>query len=132
MLSSYLFKNANILDVYTGKYDKKDILVEDRVITQIGDAINKKTQAVIDAQGLVVTPGWMDTHAHLYYDHDCIGIDPQIYWVAEGVTYGIDQGSAGADNYENYREYVLYNTDIKFTIVPLTYRASVCRSSCTT
>jgi dihydroorotase len=114
MLSSYLFKNANILDVYTGKYDKKDILVEDRVITQIDKAINKKTQAVIDAQGLIVTPGWMDTHAHLYYDHDCIGIDPQIYWIAEGVTYGIDQGSAGADNYENYREYVLYNTDIKF------------------
>ncbi len=114
MLTSYLFKNAHILDVYTGTTEKKDILVEDRVITAIDNAIDKKTQAVIDAQGLTVTPGWMDTHAHLYYDHDCIGIDPQVYWVAEGVTYAIDQGSAGADNYEHYREYVRYNTDIKF------------------
>lgn len=42
-----------------------DVLVENGRISQIGDGLKAKTAEVIDAAGLVVTPGFIDIHTHL-------------------------------------------------------------------
>ena len=114
MLRSVLVKDVDIWDVLTHTMSHSDILVEDGIIQEVdADIPVGNISAVIDGEGCFVTTGWIDTHAHLYYDYGCIGIDPQHYQVPKGVTYGLDQGTAGAGNYEHYREYVLYNTDMK-------------------
>lgn len=114
MLKSVLIKDTDIWDVATHTKKHGDILVEQGVIKAVEEDIpSGVAAAVIDGGGCFATTGWIDSHAHLYYDYGCIGIDPQRYQVPKGVTYGLDQGTAGADNYEHYREYVLYNTDMK-------------------
>lgn len=44
---------------------KKDILIEDNVISKIEDKITDPADKVIDANGMHVFPGFVDIHAHL-------------------------------------------------------------------
>lgn len=61
-----LIKNGTVINPKTGTKGKLDILIEDGFIKEIGSTI-KIEDAVneIDAEGLVVTPGFIDLHVHL-------------------------------------------------------------------
>ena len=56
---------------------------------------------VIDASGLLVTPGWVDLHTHIFRGQD-ISVDPNIIGPTTGVTTMIDTGSAGAHLYDAF------------------------------
>ncbi|MGE4485513.1 MAG: amidohydrolase family protein [Oscillospiraceae bacterium] len=115
MFKSYLVHGASILNVLDGKRAVKDILVENGIVSAIEDTIVFPAEEIIDASGLTITPGWVDDHAHFYYDApDNIGVDPQRYFLPFGVTYAIDPGSAGADNFDDFRKYVRWSTDLKY------------------
>ncbi len=55
-------KNGQVL--YKGKVSKRDILIEDNLIVEIGKNLSKKADEVIDATGLFVAPGLVDVHVH--------------------------------------------------------------------
>jgi len=115
VLSSYLVKRGQVMDLFTGLCQSRDILVENGVVTAVGEELRANAEEVIDASGLTITPGWVDDHAHMYYDApDNVGVDPQSYFLPYGVTYAIDPGTAGADNFRDFREYVRWNTDIRY------------------
>lgn len=56
MLNSYLIKHADIMDIFTGDRERKDILVENGMITAMGDSITCTAVETIDASGFIVTP----------------------------------------------------------------------------
>jgi dihydroorotase len=114
MLDTYLVKNVIIMSIFDGSTSQKDILVEDGIITCIEDYIDSNSHEVIDAEGSIATTGWVDSHAHIYYDGGGVGVDPQTYLLPQGVTYAIDPGTAGADNFNDFRRYVKWNTDLKY------------------
>ena len=59
-----LIKNGLVIDG-TGKEGQvRDILVNNERIEKIAEVINEKVDKVIDANGLVVCPGFIDTHSH--------------------------------------------------------------------
>lgn len=57
-------KNGTIVDGIGNQGYSGNILVEDEVITAIGDILVQDFDQVIDAYGLVVAPGFIDTHSH--------------------------------------------------------------------
>ncbi|MEL7623203.1 MAG: amidohydrolase family protein [Clostridiales bacterium] len=114
MLRSYLIKNASIMSIFDGVVSKGDILVENGIVTRIGEELSAAAEETIDAQGLTITTGWVDPHAHFYYDSPGVGVDPQIYFLPEGVTYAVDPGTAGADTFADFRHYVRWCTDLKY------------------
>jgi dihydroorotase len=61
----------------------------------------------VDAAGLLVTPGWVDLHTHLYEGVSHYGIDPDTYCLRRGVTTAVDAGSAGAQTFPGFRRYVI-------------------------
>ena len=51
-----------------------DVGVTDDTISAIGDLSRSETRRVIDASGLVVAPGFVDTHTH---SEGALLVDPQ-------------------------------------------------------
>jgi dihydroorotase len=61
----------------------------------------------IDAAGLLVTPGLVDLHTHLYPGVSHYGIEPDPHCLGRGVTTAVDAGSAGAQTFPGLRRYVI-------------------------
>src|SRR5208283_785187 len=60
-----LIRGATVLTVTAGTVEKTDILVRDGKIAQVGHNLNMpEGTAVIDAEGMFVMPGIIDTHSH--------------------------------------------------------------------
>ncbi len=62
-----LIKNAIVITMDNGKiYNNGSILVEDAVISYVGDAIDVPDDCdrVIDAKGGIVMPGLVNAHTH--------------------------------------------------------------------
>jgi len=47
------------------QFVQKDILIEDKKILKVADVIEDAADRIIDAEGKVVLPGFIDLHAHL-------------------------------------------------------------------
>ena len=61
-----LIRGGRILDVRIGLDLVGDLLIEDGIVKQIGERIQKIPQAkILDADGHVVCPGFIDIHCHL-------------------------------------------------------------------
>jgi len=63
-MTSYLFKNAHIVDPVTGTDTQKDILIVDGVIERIDEGIVSDDAILLDLAGKTVTPGFCDMHVH--------------------------------------------------------------------
>ncbi len=60
---SYLIKNGWILNE-NGEKTEQDIRVTGEVISEIGKLDAADGETVIDAKGLLVSPGFVDLHVH--------------------------------------------------------------------
>ncbi len=63
--------------------------------------------AIRDVAGLVVAPGLIDLHTHVYWGGTSLGIDADAYGRASGVTTAVDTGSAGPGNFAGFRKHVI-------------------------
>jgi N-acyl-D-amino-acid deacylase len=78
-----IIKNGNIIDGTGSAAYSGDISIKDGVITEIGE-VSGEAAEIIDAEGMTVSPGFVDIHTHLDAQ---IGWDPEmtpICW--HGVT----------------------------------------------
>ena len=62
---------------------------------------------VLDVTGLLVTPGLVDLHTHLYPGVSHYGIEPDEHCLGRGVTTAVDAGSSGAQTFPGLRRYVI-------------------------
>lgn len=63
-----LIKNGKVLDGTGNSWYIADIAVKDGKIAQIGRNLNYSATKIIDAKGLIVTPGFIDVHTHIEGD----------------------------------------------------------------
>ena len=103
MTPSLLIKNAKIIDGTGAPWYRADIAIKDDKITKIGE-IKEKPEKVINTEGLVVSPGWIDVHNHA--DHTILGNPDALSYVHQGVTT-VTMGNCGLSMYplsEQYRD----------------------------
>lgn len=62
---SMLIKDAIIYDMEGNAPFKSDIYIENGKIAQIGKSLDVEADEVIEAEGLVALPGFVDAHSHL-------------------------------------------------------------------
>lgn len=62
MVSEYVFKNANIINVFSGEIIKGDLAVDNGTIIGMGDY---KGDTEIDLKGKYLSPGFVDSHVHI-------------------------------------------------------------------
>ncbi|TVQ40306.1 MAG: amidohydrolase/deacetylase family metallohydrolase [Geminicoccaceae bacterium] len=68
---------------------------------------------VFDASGLIVIPGIIDMHAHVYWGGTSLGIDGDALARTSGTTTWVDVGSAGAGNFEGFRQHVIAGSETR-------------------
>jgi 5-methylthioadenosine/S-adenosylhomocysteine deaminase len=64
----YLIKNAYVLtmDANLGDIQEGDVLVQNGEIKQVGQTLSAAGAEVLDGQGMIVMPGLVETHWHLW------------------------------------------------------------------
>ncbi len=60
-----LIKNGRLIDPSSGLGEVADLLVADGRISQIGHNLSTEGCDIIEAEGLIVAPGFVDIHTHL-------------------------------------------------------------------
>lgn len=83
-MAKTLFQNGMVVDGTGAKPYQADVLVEGDRIVKIGKVTPDPSMEVIDAAGLAVAPGFIDTHSHSDLQ---ILVDPEVKpKVMQGIT----------------------------------------------
>jgi dihydroorotase len=108
MTYDIVIKNGMVVDPSQGLHARKDIAVAGGKIAAITDSIpDKDTHDVIEAEGLIVTPGLVDLHVHVWWGVAHLAIEADPACVCRGVTTAIDAGSSGANTVAGFNRYVM-------------------------
>lgn len=103
-----LLQNGTLVDPAQHIHAPLDVAFVNGKVAAVGAklAANEAAQ-VIDCTGLIVAPGLIDLHVHVFWGVTHLGIEPDPHLVAKGVTTAVDAGSAGADTFPGFRKYVI-------------------------
>ena len=124
-MSNLAILGGRVLDPAQGFDVKTGIWIDEGIISRVGSGAAQTTPAKsstaettptapeaparqeIDATGLIVTPGVVDLHTHLYPGVSHYGIEPDTHCLGRGVTTAVDAGSSGAQTFPGLRRYVI-------------------------
>jgi dihydroorotase len=107
-----VIRGGTVIDPARGLFEKKDVAVSDGLIEDIGQRISSGNK-VVDADGMMVTPGLVDLHAHVAHRVIGLCIDPYENCLMKGTTTVVDAGSSGELNYTPFLEYVTKQQKVK-------------------
>lgn len=96
-----ILKNGNVYDPQTKENRKRDLGIRDGRIVPV-EMISMETAEVVDAEGCLVTPGFIDYHIHLYTGCDG-GVKADLIAPPSGVTTVVDGGSCGVSTFEMFK-----------------------------
>jgi dihydroorotase len=103
-----ILKRGSLIDPSQSLIGVHDIAIEQGIIARIAPAIpDEEARRVIEAKGLVVTPGLIDLHAHVFEGFTRFGVNPDIAGVHAGVTTIVDAGSSGSATFEGFTRHIL-------------------------
>ena len=93
----------------TGSFTPATIAIHNGAIAEISSDLSNgalnSAGKVIDLRGLLVTPGLVDFHTHIFHGQD-LGVQADSL-VKHGVTAAVDAGSAGAHIFQAFKELVI-------------------------
>lgn len=61
-MSNLLIKNVNVVDAFQNFHG--DVYIENGIIKEVGQGLNKDSVEIIDGNNLTLMPSFIDTHAH--------------------------------------------------------------------
>ena len=114
-----VISGGRVLDPANNVDAKLDIAVSNAKIAAVGANIDTTaTKRVVDATGLVVTPGLIDLHTHAAGGirkpiNDDFMVNPDTAGVSAGVTTILDAGSIGALNSGGLVNYLVPNSNTR-------------------
>jgi N-acyl-D-amino-acid deacylase len=95
MTYKILIKNGKIIDGTGAPWVKADLAISHDRIVKIGH-IKADAEKIIDADGLAVSPGWIDIHMHA--DHTILGNPEGLSYTHQGITT-VTMGNCGLSTY---------------------------------
>ncbi len=99
-----LVTGARVLDPGSGFDAVTDVAVRDGVIDEIWPGLTTPARRRVDGTGLLLVPGLIDLHTHLFAGGSYWGIRPDPVAAVSGVTTWVDAGSAGAFTIDSLAE----------------------------
>ncbi len=107
MTFDVVIRGGRVIDPANSLDETADIAFKDGKIAAIGSNAVGPANETIDARGLIVTPGLIDLHTHIYWGGTSLGVDPDAYMAKTGCTTLVDAGSAGPANFHGFRAHII-------------------------
>ena len=104
-----VLKGARVIDPASGTDGILDVAVTDGKIAAVGADLPVPAGATrLDLAGAIVTPGLIDTHAHIY-EHVTgdFGLNADMVGVRGGVTTVVDQGGPSALTFNGFKQFIV-------------------------
>jgi dihydroorotase len=108
--------HGRVVDPASGRDGAFDVAITAGRIAAIAPAIDvARADKIIDASGLLVTPGLIDLHTHVFFGTDAKGylagsplaVAPDDFAPASCTTTVVDAGSSGHKTFASFREAIL-------------------------
>ncbi len=109
-----ILRGGRIVDPSQNLDAMADIAFSSGRVAAVGGALKAGPGTVEkSASGLVVVPGLIDLHTHVYWGGTSVGIDAEEFCRTSGVTTAVDTGSAGPGNFPGFRKHVIERSEIR-------------------
>ncbi|HET9894026.1 MAG TPA: amidohydrolase/deacetylase family metallohydrolase [Streptosporangiaceae bacterium] len=114
MTFDLLIKGGRVIDPADSTDALLDVAISRGRIASVDSQIPATSaRQVVDASGLLVLPGLIDLHTHVFHDFTYWGIDPDLMAHDSGVTTWVDAGSAGAASLRAFRKHVVRTARVR-------------------
>jgi len=108
-----ILSGGRVLDPSTGRDEIADVVVRDGVVEAIGAGAGALVASapgeranVVDCTGMLVTPGLIDLHVHVYPGLGDFCLHPDRVGVRQGVPIVIDGGTSGSATFGLARKWI--------------------------
>jgi len=105
-----LITGGTVIDPASGLHGPADVAITSGKIAAVGPDLGRQSgsaKQTIDATGLLVTPGLIDLHAHIYPGCTPLSVDPDPLAARSGTTTMVDCGSVGAATFAGFRRFIV-------------------------
>ena len=102
-----ILRGGRVIDPSQGLDGVRDVGFAGGKVAAIAPRLDGTGAELRDVSGLIVTPGIIDLHTHVYWGGTSLGIDAEAFCRTSGVTTAVDTGSAGPGNFMGFRKHVI-------------------------
>jgi dihydroorotase len=113
-MADLVLRGGRVIDPVSGRDTTTDIAFGEGKVAAIGHDL--PGVEIVDARGLLVVPGLIDLHTHVYWGGTSLGVDAAKVAQGSGTTTFVDAGSAGPGNFHGFRRHVIEPSPLR--IVP--------------
>ncbi|NTF85424.1 amidohydrolase/deacetylase family metallohydrolase [Rhizobium rhizogenes] len=109
-----VLKNGRVIDPSQGIDRITDVAFSGGKVAALGDNLSGLEEK--NVSGLIVTPGLIDLHTHVYWGGTSLGVDPDAFARKSAVSTCVDTGSAGPGNFPGFRKHVIEQSTARILV----------------
>ena len=106
-MADLILRGGRVVDPACGRDEVADIAFADDKVAAVGADVVREGAEVIDVRGLIVAPGLIDLHTHVYWGGTSLGVDAADVAKKSATTTFVDAGSSGPGNFHGFRRHVI-------------------------
>src|SRR5438874_7442271 len=106
-MADLILRGGRIVDPANARDEVADIAFSGGKVVAVGADLGRDGAEIVDVRGLIVAPGLIDMHTHVYWGGTSLGVDAGEVACNSGTTTFVDAGSSGPANFHGFRRHVI-------------------------